>query len=161
MFEADCLYGSDLCDTTYMTQIQLSSGGCLDWSVTQVSLSKCCTGHMVLCAVWHQNNSCAIKQPCNFWKKWQKNASRPIINPCLQEHKWGIHSYLFGSTQCSAEHPLPLWSLSLTRWQLKDCKCCILNSAVNLAGLLSPVRPRSSGISPHVLCCRSCLWLLG
>lgn len=113
------------------------------------------------CVLYDTKIIFVIKQPCNFWKKWEKNASRPIISPCLQEHKWGIPSYLFGSTQCSAEHPLPLWTSRLTRWQLKDCKCCILKSGVNLAALLSPVRPRSSGISPHVLCCRSCLWLLG
>lgn len=150
MFEADCPCGSDLCDTSYMTQIRLSSGGCLDWSVTQVSFCKCCTEHMVLSAVWHQcviHTSYAIKK-CSFWKKWEKNASRPIINPCSQEHKQEIHSYVFGSTQYSAEQPLPLWSLSSTGWQLKDCKCCILSTAVNLSGLLSPVRPRSYGISP-------------
>lgn len=43
--------------------------------------------------------------------------------------------------QFSVEHPLRRPLSTLTRCQLKDCKRCNLNSAMDLLGLLAPVQP--------------------
>lgn len=81
-------------------------------------------------------------------RKREENTSRPIISPCLQEVNEEYSPAASGDTSVLCWASVTLTSSALTRYQLSDCKCCILNRAVDLAGLLAPVRPRSTGVSP-------------
>lgn len=143
----------------YITWIQLSSGEFLGWSVTRVSPSNYCTEHTLLCAVWHQNHSWLSNHVFSKRKERQILVDQLLVYACRRVNEEYIPVTSGDTSVLCWASTLP--SSSFTRCQLNNCKCCTLNSTVDLVRLLAPVRPRSTGISPHVLCCRSCLWLLG